>query len=102
MLSEDYEQEQKDLTEKVELLEAEISVQEETNNDTDRFIRKVKKYLNTVELTPELLNDLVKAIYVHAPDKSSGQRVQEIKIAYDLIGIVPMELLNAVIMGKAA
>ncbi len=36
------------------------------------------------------------------PDKSSGRRVQEIEIAYDLIGIVPMELLNAVITGKAA
>ena len=49
-----------------------------------------------------MLNDLVKAIYVHAADKSGGQRVQEIEIAYDLIGIVPMELLNAVITGKAA
>ena len=28
--------------------------------------------------------------------------VQKIEIAYDLIGIVPMELLNAVITGKAA
>ena len=103
MLSEDYEQEQRELAEKIEVLDAEITAQEETTLSIERFVRKVKKHLNKpLELTPELLNDLVKAIYVHAPDKSSGQRVQEIDIAYDNIGIVPMELLNAVIMGKAA
>ena len=103
MLSEDYEQEQRELAEKIEVLDAEITAQEETTLSIERFVRKVRKHLNKpLELTPELLNDLVKAIYVHAPDKSSGQRVQEIDIAYDNIGIVPMELLNAVIMGKAA
>ena len=102
MLSEDYEQEQKDLFEKVEVLQDEIIEQEQQNNNIDRFIRKVKKYLYTTELTPEVLNDLVKAIYVHAPDKSSGHRTQEVEIAYDLIGIVPMELLLTVTQGKAA
>ena len=59
----------------------------------DRFISKVRKYLDLDELTPALLNDMVKAVYVHAPDKSSGHREQQIDISYDLVGILPISLL---------
>ena len=48
---------------------------EQTGN-IDRFIGKVRKYLDLDELTPAILNDMVKAVYVHAPDKSSGHREQ--------------------------
>ena len=34
-----------------------------------------------------VLNDMVKAVYVHAPDKSKGHREQQIDISYDLLGI---------------
>ena len=96
MLSEDYEQEQKDLEAKAEQLRAELSAQEEQNDNIDRFICRVRKYLDLQELTPEVLHDLVKAVYVHAPDKSSGHRTQQIDISYDLIGILPTDLLFAV------
>ena len=46
------------------------------------------------ELTPTILNDMVKAVYVHAPDKSSGHREQQIDISYDLVGILPASLLG--------
>ena len=39
----------------------------------DRFINKVQKYLDLDELTPSVLNDMVKAVYVHALDKSKGR-----------------------------
>ena len=45
------------------------------------------------ELTPTVLNDMVKAVYVHAPDKSSGHREQQIDISYDLVVILPVSLL---------
>ena len=45
----------------------EISEQEEQSENIDRFISKVRKYLNLDELTPAVLNDMVKAVYVHAP-----------------------------------
>jgi len=37
---------------------------------------------------------MVKAVYVHAPDNSSGHRVQDVDIPYDLMGLLPYSLLN--------
>ena len=42
------------------------------------------------ELTPYAAHELVKAIYVGAPDKSSGKRRQSSHICYDLIGFIPL------------
>ena len=36
---------------------------------------------------------MVNAVYVHAPDKSSGQRVQDVEISYNYVGILPAALL---------
>ena len=68
----------------------------------DRFISKVQKYLDLDELTPSVLNDMVKAVYVHAPDKSKGHREQQIDISYDLVGILPASLLNDLQNGETA
>lgn len=54
------------------------------------------------ELTPAILNDMVKAVYVHAPDKSKGYREQQIDISYDLVGILPASLLNSLQNGETA
>ena len=94
MLADDYEQEQEELREKLLRLNEEINEQEEQSENIDRFISKVRKYLDLDELTPAVLNDMVKAVYVHAPDKSKGHREQQIDISYDLVGILPASLLN--------
>ena len=67
--------------------------QEDQADNVDKFIRQAKKYLHLEKLTPAVLNDLVKAVYVHAPDKSSGHRVQDVEISYNYIGILPATLL---------
>ena len=95
MLSADYEREQNDLQDKLLLLDEEIPQQEEQAENIDRFIGKVQKYLILQELTPTILNEMVKVVYVHAPDKSSGHWVQDIDISYDLIRILPYPLLNS-------
>ena len=45
---------------------------------------------------------MVKAVYVHAPDKSSGHRVQDVDISYNHIGRLPANLLYDIMNGKAA
>ena len=45
---------------------------------------------------------LVKAVYVHAPDNSSGHRVQDVEISYNYIGILPATLLYDLKNGKTA
>lgn len=102
MLSDNYEQEQDNLREKLLQLDEEISEQEEQSENIDRFIGKVKKYLDLKELTSTILNDMVKAVYVHAPDKSSGHRIQDIEISYDFVGILPHALLNDLQKGETA
>ena len=43
----------------------------------------------------DALRELVSAIYVDAPDKSSGKRVQHIHIKYDGLGYIPLDELEA-------
>ena len=43
--------------------------------------------------TTYALRELVKAIYIEAPDKSSGKRHQGIRISYDLVGFIPLNEL---------
>ena len=103
MLSGDYEQEQEELREKLLRLNEEINEQEEQTENIDRFISKVRKYLDLDELTPAVLNDMVKAVYVHAPDKSKGVTAnKQIDISYDLVGILPASLLNDLQNGETA
>ena len=94
MLSDDYEQEQAGLREKLLQLNEDITQQEEQAENIDKFISKVRRHLDLTELTPAMLNDMV-TVYVHAPDKSSGHREQRIDISYDLVGILPAALLNS-------
>ena len=94
MLSNDYENEQTELKEKIELLNKEIQEFQEKTDNIEKFIRTAKKYVGIEELTPAVLNDMVKAVYVQKPDKSSGKRVQKVIISYNYAGILPNELLN--------
>lgn len=94
MLADDYEKEQQELKLKIVSLSAEISETEEQSDNLERFISKIHKYLDLQELTPTILNDMVKRVYVHAPQTIDGKRTQQIDICYDLVGILPMSLLN--------
>ena len=93
MMSGGYEEEQAALKAEVQTLQQEIDQQEQQLDDLDLFIQRVRGYAELKELTPYALRELVKAIYIKAPDKSSGKRRQGIRIAYDLIGFIPVEEL---------
>lgn len=94
MLADDYEKEQEELRAQTEKLTAEISNTEEQSDNLERFIAKIHKYLDLQELTPIILNGLVKCVYVHAPQIIDGKRTQEIDICYDLVGILPKALFQ--------
>ncbi len=94
ILSDDYAQEQQELKAKIHTLTAEIEQQEEQADNLERFIAKVHKYFDLQELTPAVLNDMVKRVEVHEAEKIDGQRTQEIDIYYDLVGYLPLSLLT--------
>ena len=52
-----------------------------------QFIALVKKYNEVDTLTPTIVNEFIERIEVHAPDKSSGHRTQQIDIVYNFIGV---------------
>jgi len=93
IMSRAYEDEQRDLKAEAEVLRQEIETQEQQNQNLEQFIQKVRKYAELTELTPYAAHELIKAIYVGAPDKSSGKRRQSIHICYDLIGFIPLSEL---------
>lgn len=82
MMSAGYEVEQKNLKATVAGLTSFIDTAEQKSADVTAFIQVVQKYENITELTPEIMHELIEKIVVHAPDKSSGHRTQEIDIYY--------------------
>ena len=74
-------------------LRQEIEVQERQNENIEKFIQTAHKYVGIDELDGYTLRELVSAIYVDAPDKSSGKRVQHIHIKYDGLGFIPLNEL---------
>lgn len=93
MLSLTYETEQKQLEAECITLRQEIEVQERQNENIEKFIQTAHKYVGIDELDGYALRELVSAIYVDAPDKSSGKRVQHIHIKYDGVGFIPLSEL---------
>ena len=93
MMSKTYEDEQTQLKVEIQSLQQEIEVQERQIENLEQFIQRVRKYEDLDELTPYALRELVKAIYIETPDKSSGKRHQGIRISYDLVGFTPVEEL---------
>jgi hypothetical protein len=90
MLSQSYKTEQKPLATEVVVVRQEIEVQERQNENVEKFIQKTDQYVGIKKIAPAMLRELIQAICVEAPDKSSGKRRQRIHIQYDRIGFIPL------------
>jgi hypothetical protein len=63
----------------------------ETDSDRiEKFLALAEKYTDFSELTTPMINEFVDRIEVHAPDKSSGRREQQIDIYLNFIGNFPI------------
>ena len=89
-LSAGYEEEQANVKRKIIMLEDLVENGEAQVKDLKQLLTNVRKYTDPEELTPEMLNDLVDKIIVHAPDKSTGHRTQKIEIYYNAVGIIDL------------
>ena len=85
-LSEGYEKEQEELRQSAEELRKIVASAEVQTVNIQSFLKIVKKYTEPMELSPALLREFVEKVVVHAPDKSSGHRVQRIDVHYNFIG----------------
>ena len=85
-LSAGYEQEQTELAASVQTLRSELAAAQEHTGNAEKFLKLVRKYTEPKELTAVMVQEFIEKIIVHAPDKSSGHRVQQIDIRYNFIG----------------
>ena len=85
-MSRRYEDEQKELTEKIKKLRSEIEKQSSQAMTTDMFISLVRKYTRARKLTPRMLNELVEKIEVYNAEKIDGVWEQRLRIHYNCVG----------------
>ena len=85
-MSRRYEEEQKELSEKIKKLRTEIDKQNSRATSTDMFVSIVRKYTRARKLTPRMLNELVEKIEVYNAEKIDGEWVQRLRIHYNCVG----------------
>lgn len=85
-MSRRYEDEQKELAEKIKKLRSEIEKQRSQAMTTDMFISLVRKYTRARKLTPRMLNELVEKIEVYNAEKIDGVWEQRLRIHYNCVG----------------
>ena len=87
-LSDTYETEQAELTEKAQTLKAEIEKDKKEKDQILDFLCLVEKYSSVEELTPEIIRSFVDKIIVHEKRKENVHYRQEVEIVYNFIGAV--------------
>ena len=87
-MSRRYEEEQKELAEKIKKLRSEIEKQSSRSMTTDMFIGLVRKYTRARKLTPRMLNELVEKIEVFNAEKIDGVWEQRLRIHYNCVGTI--------------
>ncbi len=89
-MSASYEREQEGLKASIAELAAMVQDSEAQAVNVQSFLKVVRKYTQPDKLTAAMLREFVEKIVVHAPDKSSGHRVQRIDVHYNFIGEIDL------------
>ena len=97
----DYEAEQERLKLEIEVTKEWLETQETMSADVDAFVALTQKYVDVPELTPTIVNEYIKKIEVFAPDKSSGKRVQKVKIYFNFVDDVEIPVISEPVVAKS-
>ncbi len=87
-MSENYENEQRLLMEKVSILKTDIEKSKSKSDDISRFILLVDKYSDFGELTPEILRAFIDKVLIYEKQKVDGHYRHTIEIIYNFVGAV--------------
>ena len=87
-MSRRYEDEQKDISEKMNLLRTELDKLGSKAMTSDAFLSIVRKYTRAKKLTPRMLNELIEKIEVHQAEKVDGVWEQKLTIYYNCVGAI--------------
>ena len=89
-MSDNYEAEQKGLTEKVKTLKAEIEKAQTKYDNIQKFMAIVKRYSDFEELTPEILRAFVDKIIIYEKQKVDGHIRHIIEIVYNFVEAIEL------------
>ena len=85
-LSQNYEEEQKQLQTSISDLTEKLAKQQEDNLNISKFIARISKYTELPKLTVEIVNELIDKIVIHKPTGTKRNRIIQIDIYYNFIG----------------
>ena len=85
----------------IEVTEEWLETQETMSTDVDAFVALTQKYVDVQKLTPTIVNEYIKKIEVFPPDKSSGKRVQKVKIYFNFVDDVEIPVISEPVVAKS-
>ena len=94
-MSDNYEAEQKTLTERLNYLKAEIEKAKTQYDNINRFMAIVKQYSDFEEITPEILRAFVDKVIIHEKVKVDGRYVHTIEIIYNFVEAIDLPDFDA-------
>lgn len=77
-----YENEQRELTNRRDGLKAKIQAEEDKTKNTNQFLETIRKYENVTELNRSMLVELIDSIYVYQVEGTGRKRTQKVEINY--------------------
>ena len=87
-MSAKYEMEQKNLISEVSEAEKLIAESELNKVDLKVFLREIRKCTDIKELTPIVVNSLIKRIDIHNPEIIDGQKKVNVDISFTAVGLI--------------
>ena len=102
-MTDSYEQEQTELKARIAELHDLLAEAKAKSDGIESFLKMVRGRTEITELTPTIIREFVDKIYVHQAVDFEGQRIQQIDIAWNFIGVFdPPESDLELIKGESA
>ena len=86
----EYESEQKELLEKVREEEKQLSEMEQKSVDMRLLLQGLREFTDMKELTPTIVNKLIRRIEVHNPEKKHARKSVKVDIYFTAVGLVSL------------
>ena len=86
----EYESEQKELLEKVKEEEQQLSEMEQKSVDMRLLLQGLREFTDMKELTPTIINKLIRRIEVHNPEKKHARKSVKVDIYFTAVGLVSL------------
>lgn len=86
----EYESEQKELLDKVREEEKQLSEMEQKSVDMRLLLQGLREFTDMKELTPTIVNKLIRRIEVHNPEKKRARKSVKVDIYFTAVGLVSL------------